>query len=109
MQYIGSYKRNVDSKRRIVFPSVWKSDQKNFFWVERHHEDEDDVLGRIYSESEWFEVKEAIDDGKEREEFFSRSYKLKLDKSNRLLLPKNCTLKVIDMVGCIDYIIIQAL
>ena len=108
MEYMGFYKRNIDSKRRIMFPSVWKPDQKVFFWVERDPIDEDIVLGRIYPESEWDKIKNEFDDKKEREEFFSRSYKLGLDSRNRLLLPQTCVSKIIDMVGCVDYIIIHA-
>jgi DNA-binding transcriptional regulator/RsmH inhibitor MraZ len=109
MEYFGFfYKRNVDYKRRILFPSQWKSDQKVFFWVGRHHEDEDDILGRIYPESEWNTIKNQFEDKKEREEFFSRSCKLKLDSYNRLLLPKTCISNMVDMDGCVDYIIIRS-
>jgi hypothetical protein len=101
MEYLGSVlSRNVDYKRRFLFPAEWIDESTIFFVVQ-----DEDI--QLYSYAKWKAIMVSLSLAKEKISWAEKSTQVHLDDTKRLLLPKTMKWKKIDLIGMIDYIIIR--
>ena len=103
MEYIGNLPpRNVDEKRRIIWPKGWPYNEQGFVFVQ-----EEDI--KIYPYVTWkVAMKKKGKESKKNMWFKKSSAIAKVDSQKRLLLPKYCTgWKEVDLIGMGEYIIIR--
>lgn len=106
MEYLGSLpKRKVDSKRRIIWPAEWLNDRDKdgFFFVKEGE------YVRIYPYAKWKIVMDGMRTEHAKITWSGKSTLVEhLDSSKRLILPKECMWKKIDLIGMgNDYIVIR--
>lgn len=92
--------RSVDKKRRIKLPPEWLEDGVDQFVFFQ------DEYSRIYTLVAWKNIMKGLKTDKEKIKLAKKSTIMKLDDQHRLLLPKHCVWKKIDLTGVIDYIVI---
>ncbi len=105
MQYKGSIMgKMVDHKRRFTMPTKWiDKENAEFCFVANTFEQITEL--RLYPLCEWEKLLHSLPSDKEKSDIAKRTTHVEL-KSGRLLLPKGCIWKKIDLIGVLDFIII---
>jgi len=106
MEYLGAFrKRKIDSKGRLLLPSEWINDSEFVFEVESIQHPGEGWLS-LYTKEVWKREFDAKTSPAAKMIFSRRATFVKIDKQNRLLLPKEYSWKCIDLVGMGNYIAI---
>ncbi|MFA7298760.1 MAG: hypothetical protein WC010_03905 [Candidatus Absconditabacterales bacterium] len=100
-EHIGTFqKRNVDAKRRILLPKTLLANTQVFVLVQETPKEV-----RLYSYNKWSLYIRIVGEVKKLELEKTRKM-FRLDKVNRMVLPKEMNWKKVDLTGMLDYIAI---
>lgn len=106
MEYLGAFrKRKIDSKGRLLLPSEWIDDSEFVFEIQSIQHPGEGWLS-LYTKKEWKSVFDVQTSPAAKMSVSRRATFVKIDKQNRLLLPKEYSWKCIDLVGMENYIAI---
>jgi DNA-binding transcriptional regulator/RsmH inhibitor MraZ len=103
-EFLGRFpSRKIDYKRRLLLPSkLLVCDTLVFVPVQENTSEL-----RLYSYPTWKEMQGKMAQG-ERADLLKKSSAMQtLDTQKRLLLPEGITWKKVDVIGMLDYIMIQ--
>jgi len=106
MEYLASFRnRKVDSKGRFPLPPEWIEDSEFFFEIQSTENPGEGWL-HLYTKKQWKKLFDTEKIPSIKMSFSRRSTFVKIDKQNRLILPKEYTKRKIDLVGMGDHIVI---
>jgi len=101
MEYIGIKTRKIDSKRRLLMPSMWE-DESIFFVLIREEKE-----WALHPQESWKQKMLKLKEDNDKLSLAQKSYQTKADDYGRVQLPKGFPWKKIELIGMIDYIIIK--